>query len=140
MMDMNKLDIVDTIIVENIYKLFTHNKYSTRYIPMLNGPIDASKLDTELLSNEQEMVDFIINMSLMLHDGPSKGDYAYMDIIYTKYEDEIIVCGVYQEKFQEYIIIQNGGRTILINGFKDEDQYFKFYNLVDIFKSLYYLK
>jgi hypothetical protein len=140
MMDMNKLDIVDRVLVDNIYRVFVENKRKTGFIPMHNKPINAECLDAEILGTDENYVNLIIELSLMMHDGPTKGDFAFMDIIYTIYNDEIIVCASYQQKHQEYIALRCNNNTILINGFKDEEQYFKLYTLINIHKDLYYLQ
>lgn len=139
MMDFEKLDIVDEVIVDSIYQAFIQNKRFVGFIPMHNKPINADKLDTSILESDEEMVDFIINLSFILHDGPTKGEYTYMDIIYTKVEEDILVCAVYQQKHQEYLAIFDKDRTIMVNGFKNEECYFKFYNLINVMKDLYYL-
>jgi len=136
---MNKLDILDMVIVENVYDKFVQNKHKTGFIPMHNKPVDVTKINMDILTNEQEHVDFLLELSLMLLDGPSEGEFTHMDIIYTMYEDDVVICAMYQQKHQEYIAVCNKGNTILINGFKDDEYYFKFYNLISIFKELYYL-
>ncbi len=138
-MDMNKLDVMDMVIVENAYKNIINNKRNTGYIEMCNKPINTAELDENILQTEENYVNLIIELSLILHGGPSYGEYTFMDLIYTVYDDKMIVCGTYQHEHQEYIVVSCNGSTILINGFSDPEYYFKFATVINLYKELHYL-
>ena len=135
-----KLDIIDLMLVDDIYSKFVEGKHSTGYIYMEGRPLDITKLDRQILKTDDQQVYFILDIGTILHHGPSDGEYVYMDIIYTVVNEQTFICAVYDRYVILYYTNTNDNHDIvIINCEYDEDLYFKFYTLAMIIKDFYEL-
>lgn len=139
MMDMNKLDILDMVMAENVYNTIVRNKRNTAYMPMDNGPIDPCNIDLELLGSEEVFLDLVIESSLLLHDGPTEGEFTHMDIVYTVTENGLVLCAAYRNGLDKVVALRFNEHTMLIDGNLDLDYYVKFYNVINLYKGIFYL-